>query len=387
MSIHARKHRLTIALAALLVALVTAAGCNRAPDAQVLKIGVIGPESGFYTALGQAQHRAVQLAVDEINAAGGAGGWQLEAFFEDDAGNPTKAASSAGKLIAQTKADIILGAVQNPTTLAIMVITARAGVPQVTAGATGTAVTEQGNKWLFRTAPRENLEADAIVRYAKETLALARVATLTAADEYGQEGARLLGAAAKIEGLQVVTCLTYTPGAKDFKSQLAAIKESGAQAIFLWGQPADTALIAKQVRARRLNVKLFAPSLMAKSLVELGGEAVNGLILSQTFLPDAPGPRGREFIDKYKAHFSEVPSPIAAQTYDAVYIIADAVKRAGSTAPGALRDALAKTAGLTLVTGKPRFDAGGDDTGKYLFLAVIKKGKIEPLTVPKIAEQ
>jgi branched-chain amino acid transport system substrate-binding protein len=373
------KCRPAVALAGLLAVAIVAVGCGSAPELKVLKIGVIGPESGQYTALGQAQHRAVQLAVDEINANGGAGDWQLEAVFEDDAGNPTKAASSAGKLISQAKTDLILGAVQSPATLAAMVITARAGVPQVTAGATATVVTEQGNKWLFRTALRENLEADAVVKYAKETLGLARVATLTAADEYGQSGARLLGAAAKQQGLQVVTGLTYAAGDKDYKSQLAAIRESDAQAIFLWGQPADTAIIARQIQAQRLNVQLFAPSLMASSLIELGGAAVDGLILSQTFLPEASGPRGQEFVAKYKARYGEVPSPLAAQTYDAVHIIADAVKRADSAAPSALRDALAKTAGLTLITGEPRFDASGDDTGKYLILATIRNGKIQPL--------
>lgn len=373
------KRRLAVALVILLAAVLAAAGCGSTPEAKILKIGVIGPESGSFTALGQAQHRAARLAVDEINANGGAGGWQLEVFFEDDAGNPTKAASAAGKLISQVKTGLILGPVQNPATLAAMVITARAGVPQVTAGATGTAVTQQGNKWLFRTALREDLEADAVVKYAKETLGLARVATLTADDEYGQGGARLLGAAAKQQGLQVVAGHIYAAGDKDYKTQLTAIKESDAQAIFLWGQPADTALIAKQASAMRLGVQLFAPSLMATSLIELGGGAVNGLILSQTFLAEAPGPRGQEFIAKYKARYGEAPGPLAAQTYDAVHIIADAVKRADSAAPAPLRDALAKTAGLTLVTGEPRFDASGDDTGKYLILATIKNGKLQPL--------
>lgn len=378
------KRRLAVLLAALLAAglLAAAAGCGDAPRDKVLRIGVIGPETGPFAPLGLGQRRAAQLAVDEINAAGGAGGWRLEASFEDDAGNPARAASAAGKLINQAKADLLLGAVQSPATLAVMVVAARAGVPQVTAGATGPAVTEQGNKWLFRTALRENREADAIVKYAKETLGLTRVATLTATDEYGDGGVGLLAAAAKREGLQVVAGLTYVGGDKDFASQLAAIKASGAQAIFLWGLPADTARIARQIRALRLNVRLFAPAIMAASLCELGGDAVQGLVLPQTFLAAAPGARGQEFAAKYKTRYGKDPDPVAAQAYDAVYIIADAVGRAGSSAPAALRDALAATSGPVRVTGKPKFDASGDDTGKYLILATIKGGKIVPLEPP-----
>lgn len=115
----------------------------------------------------------------------------------------------------------------------------------------------------------------------------------------------------------------------------------------------------------------------AQKLIELGGDAAQGLILTQTFLPDSDSPQVKEFVDKYKAKYQESPIPHAAQAYDTVYIIADAVKRANSTAPDALKEALSKTAGMKLVTGEPKFSDRGDDIGKYLLITIIKGDKFE----------
>ncbi len=365
---------------ALLMFVAVLTGCTQDSGKKVIRIGVVGPESGTAAQLGQGQHKAVQMAVDEVNAKKAAGDWQLEVYFEDDEGNPTKSANAVNKLIQQSKANVIIGAINSSATLADMVVTSRAGIPQITSGSTGASITQQGDKWIFRTAANDEFQANALIRHAKEVLGLKKVATFTAADDYGQSGAKLLAAAVQKEGLQLVASPTYNNGDKDFKPQLLTIRAAGAQGIFLWGLYTEAALISKQARQLGINVQLFGASGMAaQKLIELSGDAGQGLVLTQTFLPESSNPVVKEFVDKYKAKFQESPIPHAAQAYDTVYVIADALKRANNTAPDALRDALAKTAGLKLVTGEPKFNAQGDDVGKYLLITVIKGDKFELL--------
>jgi branched-chain amino acid transport system substrate-binding protein len=366
---------LVLGLAALGVA-VQADGALAAQKA--LRIGVVGPESGGGAQLGQAQHKAIQQAIDEVNAAKPGGDWKLEAAYEDDEGNPTKSASATNKLIQQFKASVIIGAIHSSCTLADMVVTQRAGIPQVTAGSTGSSITEQGNKFIFRTAVNDGFQADALIKYAKETLGLKKVATFTAADDYGQSGAKLLAAAAQKAGVELTAKPTYNNGDKDFKPQLLGIKDSGAQAIIMWGLYTEAALIAKQARQLGITGQLFGASGMAAlKLIELGGDATQGLILTQSFLPSSPDERVKSFVEKYKAKTGESPIPHAAQAYDTVYVLANAVKRANSDAPAALRDAIAKTSGLKLVTGDPKFNDRGDDVGKHVLITVIKGDKFD----------
>ena len=376
---------LFVMLCMLVAGAFALSGCGGGASSQkVLKIGVVGPESGGAAQLGQGQRKAVQMAVDEINAKKLAGDWKLEVFFEDDEGNPTKSASATNKLIQQSQVNVLIGAIHSSATLADMVVTARAGLPQLTAGSTGTSITEQGNKWIFRTAVNDGFQANALMKYAKDVLKIKKVATFTAADDYGQSGAKLLEAAAQREGLQLVAKPTYNNGDKDFKPQLLTIKDGGAEGIFMWGLYQDAALIGKQARQLGIGAQLFGASGMAaQKLIELGGDAVQGLILTQTFLPDSPDAKVNEFVSKYKEKYKENPIPHAAQAYDTVYILADAVKKANGVKPDALRDAIAKTSGLKLVTGSPKFNDKGDDIGKNLLVTVIKGAKFELIkTVP-----
>jgi branched-chain amino acid transport system substrate-binding protein len=204
------------------------------------------------------------------------------------------------------------------------------------------------------------------------------MATFTASDDYGQSGAKLLADAAQKYGVELVAKPTYNNGDKDFKPQLLAIKEKGAQGIFMWGLYTEAALISRQAQQFDVKAQLLGASGMATSkLIELGGDAVQGLILTQTFLPESNDVKVKEFVQKYKSKYNEDPIPHAAQAYDTVYIIANAVKKADSNKPDALRDALVKTADLKLVTGEPKFNKNGDDIGKRLLITKIKGTKFE----------
>ncbi|MBU5313223.1 ABC transporter substrate-binding protein [Tissierella carlieri] len=370
-----KSKRKLVLLIVLILSVNALAACsnNQSSSENVLRIGVVGPESGGSAQLGQGQRRAIELAISEINENKLAGEWTLEAFFEDDEGNPTKSSSATNKLIQESKTHVVIAAINSSATLADMVVTERAGIPQITPGSTGASITEQGNEWIFRTAANDAFQADALIKYAKEELGLTKLATFTSADDYGQSGAKLLKNAIEKYGLELVDAPTYNNGDKDFKPQLISIKEKGAQAIFLWGLYTEAALISNQVQQLGIDVQLFGASGMASAkLIELGGDAAQGLILTQTFLPDADIPKVKEFVEKYKEKYNESPIPHGAQAYDTVYIIADAVRKANSSNPKDLRDALRKTEGLELVTGNPAFNEQGDDIGKRLLITEIR---------------
>ncbi len=364
---------LLIVCVMLLSFLTTACSNNAASGEKVIRIGVVGPETGGSAQLGQAQRNSAQLAVDEINANKSAGDWKLEIYFEDDEGNPTKSSSATNKLIQEKKVHIIIGAINSSATLADMVVTERANIVQITAGSTGASITEQGNEWIFRTAANDSLQADALVRYAKEDLGMKKIATFTAADDYGQSGAKLLKNAAEEYGVELVSEQIYNNGDKDFKPQLMTIQSSGAEGIFMWGLYTEAALIANQTQQLGLDVQLFGASGMAsQKLIELSGESGQGLILTQTFLPSADIDTVQKFVKKYTEKYGGSPIPHGAQAYDTVYIIAEAVKNAGKTDSKALRDAIRGISGLELVTGSPEFNERGDDIGKRLLITKIE---------------
>lgn len=382
-----------VVLVTLVVGLIGVTGCtptgtvtstsvgtttSNSTGSKVLRIGVVGPESGGSAQLGQGQRKSVEMAVKEVNEKKLAGEWTLEAIFQDDEGNPTKSSSATNKLIQESKVHVMIAAINSSATLADMVVTQRAGIPQITAGSTGSSITEQGNEWIFRTAANDALQAEALVEYAKNELGLSKVATFTAADDYGQSGAKLLKGAAEKFGVQLVEASTYNNGDKDFKPQLASIKSKGAEAIFMWGLYTEAALISNQASQLGVNAQLFGASGMAsQKLIELGGDSAQGLILTQTFLPDADIEQVTKFVENYKSTYSENPIPHGAQAYDTVYILADAVKRAGKTDPTTIRDAIRSVSGLELVTGNPKFNEKGDDIGKRLLITKISKDKFE----------
>jgi branched-chain amino acid transport system substrate-binding protein len=373
------KKRGKIFLLILLIVVVnTLTACSSSQESleKILRIGVVGPESGGSAQLGQGQRKAVELAVNEINKNKLAGEWKLEAVFQDDEGNPTKSSSATNKLIQESKVNVIIASINSSSTLADMVVTERAGIPQITPGSTGASITEQGNEWIFRTAANDSFQADALVKYAKEDLGITKVATFTASDDYGQSGAKLLKNAIEKYGLELAANPTYNNGDKDFKPQLITIRDNGAQAIFMWGLYTEAALISNQSQQLGLDVQLFGASGMAaQKLIELGGDAAQGLILTQTFLPDADIPTVKEFVQKYKEKYNEDPIPHGAQAYDTVYIIANAVLKADSSEPEALRDAIRNTQGLELVTENPTFNEQGDDIGKRLLITKIDGNK------------
>jgi len=342
---------------------------------EVIKIGVVGPLTGQFAAVGQSQLNGAKMRADEINAAGGE--YTIELLSEDDASNCDQSVNATVKLITRDKVAAILGACNSPCALAMVPLTKRYKVPQFTFGV-GTAITKQGSEWVFRVAVGAPGQTQALASYAVKELGQKKIAVLYSDDEYGASMAEGFKAALAKMGLKPAAFESYPRSDKDFSGQLATVKKSGATALYCTGSYAASALIAKQAKQLGLKLQLLGDTGNASpKYAELGGEAVDGAVIVEPFTPADPAPKNQEFVKKYEQKFNRKPDGWVAEMYDTVGMILAAVKSAGKVDPKAIRDyasGLKPGSGYQGILGEWYFDQEGN-ANFDLYKVQIKGGK------------
>jgi branched-chain amino acid transport system substrate-binding protein len=306
---------------------------------QVIKIGVVGPLTGAFAAVGQSQLTGAEMRAKEINAAGGK--WKIELLSEDDASNCNQSANATVKLITQDKVSAILGAANSPCALAMVPLTQRYKVPQFTFGV-GTAITQQGSEWVFRVAVAANGQTKALADYAVKELKKDKIAVLYSDDEYGASMANGMKAALAAHGLQPASFEVFPRADQDFTGQLTSVKRSGANALFATGAYTAAALIAKQAKQLGVEVQLLGDTGNATpKYIELGGEFVEGAVIVEPFTPADTAPAIQAFVKKYKDQYGREPDGWVAEMYDTVGMIVAAVDKGGKPDPRLIREHVA----------------------------------------------
>jgi branched-chain amino acid transport system substrate-binding protein len=334
-------------------------------------IGLIGPMTGEGAQSGTNMRDAVNLGVEEINAKGGIKGTKLKTVVVDDEGNPTKSINGNNRLVHKEGAIVVLGSVQSSCTLANMAVTEKAGVPQITPISTSPAITQKGNKWIFRTAATDAIQADNIVRIGLKTLGKKRIAVMYVSTDYGRDAYKVLVEICTKMGNPPVAAEAFNPGDKDFSSQLLKVKEQNPDALIIWSMYEEAALIAKHVAQMGLKVQLMGGGGLTNSkYVELGGSATNGTIMCQTYHPSSKDPLIVGFTERFQKKFGRLPDPNAAQSYDAMMIAAAALDKAGVKDKAKIRDAIAATQSLKGVTGTITFDRTGDAPREMMVIQI-----------------
>ncbi len=338
-----------------------------APTAQAaasgtpVKIGNLAPNTGVGAAFGDSQTSGVTLAVDEINAAGGVPGvGKLVTATEDTGSTATGAVNAANKLIQQEKVAAIIGEAMSANTLAVVPVTQKAQVPQVTTMSSAPTITEQGSKYIFRTQITAVRSGETLANYLNKDKGYKKIAILNDTNEFGTNFANVVEDTLKKNGAPPVMRATFATNDKDFTSQLLKVKESGADAVVLSGQFAEGALIVTQMKQLGLSLPTGAPDgLTPPKFIELAGDAANGVIFTNSFVAGVQDPKVQEFVKKYEARFNKKPDNGGALSYDSVYVVAKAMEKAKSADPQKIRDAIAS---LTYdgVTGKISYDEKGD---------------------------
>ncbi len=308
--------------------------------AEPIVIGVAAPLTGARALLGRNFRQGVNLALEEINGAGGVLGRTLQAVFEDDQGdNPNAAINAVNRLIYVDKVPLMLGPHYSVAQMATQKIYCDAKVISVT-GASGVPVTAQGCPYVFRTRMNDILVGKALVAYAKDHLKLSKIAIHYINDDFGKGGMERVVKALAEMNLKPTAVESHNAGDKDFTAQLSKIIQAGSQIMIMWSHDTESALVIRQARQLNPGLKILGTtSLSEPSFLKLAGEAADGVISANDFVPTNPDPRVQAFVKKYEAKYNMLPEVWASAYYDSTHIAAKVIEAAGGTDVEKMRQA------------------------------------------------
>ena len=370
----------------LSISMILSACGGAGSSAATIKVGGIGELTGDIPAVGASFKNAAEMAVKEINDAGGldVGGkkYQIDFTIEDNAGKADQSASAAQKLITQNNVIAIIG--PNASRYAIpaseiaesnktVLISPWSTNPQTTLD----AKTGQPKKYVFRAAFIDPFQGRVVAKFALDNLKAKNAAVLyDIASDYNKGIAEFFKQTFEENGGKVVAFETYTTGDKDFTAQLTKIKDTNPDVIFLPNYYSEVPLQIQQ--AHRLGITapfLGSDSWGSAELLTLCGADCEGYYFSTHYAADNATPVAKKFIDAYKAKYGNTPDDVAALTYDSFGLLWEALKSAGKVDRQAVRDALAKIPNYEGVTGTMQFKEGSGDPIKSAVILQIKDGK------------
>lgn len=374
---------LTIVLAMALVLSVTGCGGESsnegADEANTLYIGMALPLTGDSAMYGETVRDGVQFAVDEINAAGGIDGKQIELVIEDDKGNNSEAAMVAQKLAEDDRLFCVIGHVNSSCTLVGIPIYADAGLTLLNTSSSAANITQQGFTNFFRTVISDDLQAPMMVRHVTENLGLSKIALMVPNSDYGL--GLLSGTEGCVEeyGAEIVATEMYVPNQdKDFSVQLAKIKQADPEALLILGDYNEAGLIIRQMDAAGMGdlAVVTTASCSNPIMIELAGEeAAEGVYMLGYWDPNRPEEIVQNFVTAWKdQHNGELPDERNAYGYEIPYILKQAIEEYGATRE-TLADVLREDVEYVGPTGLDKFDENGDVTEKMQMVFVVHDGE------------
>jgi branched-chain amino acid transport system substrate-binding protein len=339
----------------LLAALIGTDG-TVAAGAEIL-IGMNTPITGANAANGALWSKAVRLAEKQINAAGGITGKPIKVLVVDDQSTNPGALAAVNKSIEQDKVLALLGPTTSTQILAVSETIKKAAVPTLVGGS-AVAVTRQGNPWLFRVRPDDSIVAQGMVKYIKEDMKLTKIGLLHDADAFGAGGADQVERYAKEMGLQIVKREKYAGADRDFTAQLLSLKSAGIEVMVVYATAGPAiAVIQRQYRQIGSPYKfLGSPTSAQENTLNLSKEAAEGLI---AMMDNVPGEALKKYAVEYKQEYNEELNTFAAFDYDALNILAQAIRKGGEDRTR-IREALLATKGYVGVLGTYSFTPNGD---------------------------
>jgi branched-chain amino acid transport system substrate-binding protein len=352
-------------------------GTTTGGEAGEILVGEYGSMTGGQATFGVSTHNGIMLAVDEINAAGGVNGRKIRILTEDDQSKAEEAANAVTKLISQNNVVAVLGEVASSNSLAAAPICQSNKVPMITPSSTNPRVTEVGD-YIFRMCFIDPYQGEAMANYLTQKVGVKKAAILIdVKSDYSTGLASFFERTFTKNGGQITGKQSYAQGDSDFRSQLTAIKAGNPDVIFVPGYYNDIGQIAIQARDLGMQQPLAGgDGWESPKLIEIGGKALEGSFYSNHYHVDDPAPAVREFVQKYQERFGQKPDSLAALGYDSTRVLADAIKRAGTTDGPKLRDAIAATKGFSGVTGIVNLGADRNPIGKKLVVLEIRNGNL-----------
>lgn len=376
----ARSFRSIFQLAGLaLCAALALSSCKKSGDADAggdkIKIGEYACLTGLTASFGTSSHNGAELKMDEVNSAGGVLGKKINLITEDDQSKPGEAATIVRKLISRDHVVALIGEIASSRSLEAGPIAQQSKIPMVSPGSTNPNVTKIGD-YIFRVCFIDPFQGEVIAKFALNSLHKTRAAMLTdVRQDYSVGLSQFIKQYYTSHGGAIISEQSYSSGDQDFKAQLTSLKAANPEVIFVPGYYNEVGLIALQARDLGINVPLVGgDGWDSPTLTQIAGQAMEGNFFSNHFSTQNPLPVIQNFVKNYTERFKVEPDAMAALGYDAAGVLADALKRAGSTDPAKLRDAIAATKDYEGVTGKITINPERNAT-KSAVILTIKDGK------------
>ena len=345
-----------------------------------ITIGVSTPITGPVAFGSMQERRGLDLALKEINDAGGVLGKQIELVYEDNQCNPSVSVTVANKLLEQG-VPAVLGCQCSSAVLAAMPLFKEAEVPLLSSIATNPKISEQsgvgGNPWVFRLNPSDRELSVANVKYLKSLGNIEKVAIVAENTDYGHGGADAFTAAAEANGLEVVSTDFHALGAPDFTTIITRLRNNGAQAVAIYQAPGDNLNFARQALAQGLDAvmtgKINFDGDVVRELLAQGAYA--GASTAYPYSPAVDTPENQAFVKKVTAEYGEEPTYETFAGYEALHVLAAAIERAGSVEPAAIRDGLEATSYASMMGAEVKFD-DHDQAHNNAAVVAIEDGKV-----------
>jgi branched-chain amino acid transport system substrate-binding protein len=363
-------------------AFFASARCSLAADTNEIVIGHYASMTGSEATFGRSTDNGIQLAIDEINAAGGINGKKVRIVTYDDKGDAREAGTAVTRLVKSDRVVAVLGEVASSLSLVAAPVCQQNHIPMVSPSSTNPKVTKIGDM-IFRVCFIDPFQGFVCAKFSRENLKATKAAIL-----YDQTGAYSVGLNQEFAkgfvklGGQIVSRETYQAGDQDLSAQLIAIRASQPDVIFVPGYYTDIGNIA--IQARRLGIKvplLGGDGWDSEKLGEIGGKSIDGSFYSNHYSQQDPNPRVQNFIRDYKKRFGNTPDGLAALGYDAARVLCEAIGRAHTLGGADIAAELAKTKDFNGVTGKISIDKDRNAVKPAVMLEM-KKG--EPAYVSTI---
>lgn len=360
---------------ALLAGGILLASCGKS-GANEIVIGGVAPLSGQYTEYGLECKKGIDLAVKEINAAGGINGKMVKFICEDDEGDPAKSVNAYKKLTTQNKVRMVIGSLTSGATIAITQQAQANGVVQIAPAATALAVTDAGN-YIFRACFTDPFQGRIGGKFSAVNLGAKKAAILyDIGNDYSVGLMENFVSEFTAQGGSIVSTESYSTNDKDFNAQLTKIKATNPDVVYLPDYYATVALIVKQLRAQGIDTPIVGADgwdgLVGLLAGESGDEFVNGYY-SNHYAADSTSPAVQKFVQSFKDEYKVAPNAFAALGYDSMCMLKDAIVSAGSADPAAVREALEKT-DSDYVTGHITFDEKHNPVKSAVMIKLTKDG-------------
>jgi branched-chain amino acid transport system substrate-binding protein len=350
----------------LIVLFVAALTIFCAGPGNKIKLGLIAPLTGDVKTFGESTRNGYALAVDEANAAGGVNGKLIEPKIADDKNDPTECANAGSKLINQDGVKLIVGSVASKCSNPLSDLCQSSKVVMISTASTNplVTVTDKGVRkdYVFRACYIDPFQGAVGARFALDNLKAKTAAVLyDVGNDYSKGLAEYFKNTFTKNGGTIVLYKSYAKDDVDFSSLLTDVKQANPEVLFLPDYYQKVGLIARKARELSIPAKLLGgDGWDSPDMTKIAGDAINGGYFTNHYSPDDQRPEVQDFVRKYKAKYGAAPDALATLAYDATRIMLEAIRRAGTDKPDAVRDAMAKITDFPTVSGKISFDKNGN---------------------------